>query len=96
MFSSIDLTHWTYRGDAFPTKPCWVTGGMWAPDVVQRGSQYLMYFTASDTTLPGGGSAIAWPPVPAQSDRGKSPARRSCRPPMRLAAAAGAGSSTPR
>lgn len=58
-FSSTDLTHWTYRGDAFPTKPSWITGGMWAPDVVRRGNQYLMYFTASDTNLPGGGSAIA-------------------------------------
>ena len=59
MFSSTDLTHWTYAGDAFPIKPAWISGGMWAPDVVHRGGRYLMYFTASDTTLPGGGSAIA-------------------------------------
>ena len=59
MFSSTDLTHWSYAGDAFPTKPAWISGGMWAPDVVHRGRYYLMYFTASDTTLPGGGSAIA-------------------------------------
>ena len=59
MFSSTNLTHWTYAGDAFPTKPAWISGGMWAPDVVHRAGRYLMYFTASDTTLPGGGSAIA-------------------------------------
>jgi len=58
MFSSTDLVHWNYAGDAFPTKPSWVTGGMWAPDVVYAGGQYRMYFTASDTNLPGGGSAI--------------------------------------
>jgi arabinan endo-1,5-alpha-L-arabinosidase len=58
-FTSTDLTHWTYAGDAFPTKPVWITGGMWAPDVVHRNGEYLMYFTASDTNLPGGGSAIA-------------------------------------
>jgi arabinan endo-1,5-alpha-L-arabinosidase len=59
MFSSTDLTHWTYAGDAFPTKPSWITGGMWAPDVVFHNGRYLMYLTASDTNLPGGGSAIA-------------------------------------
>ena len=59
MFSSTDLTHWSYAGDAFPTKPSWITGGMWAPDVVYHNGHYLMYFTASDTNLPGGGSAIA-------------------------------------
>lgn len=58
MFSSTDLTHWSYVGDAFPTKPSWITGGIWAPDVVFHNGQYLMYFTASDTSLPGGGSAI--------------------------------------
>ena len=58
-FVSTNLTSWKYAGDAFPTKPSWITGGMWAPDVLRRGSQYVMYFTASDTNLPGGGSAIA-------------------------------------
>ena len=59
MYASTDLTHWKYSGDAFPTEPAWISGGMWAPDVVHRGGRYLMYFTASDTTLPGGGSAVA-------------------------------------
>jgi arabinan endo-1,5-alpha-L-arabinosidase len=58
MFSSTDLVHWSYAGDAFPTKPSWVTGFLWAPDVVYRNGQYLLYFTASDTNLPGGGSAV--------------------------------------
>jgi arabinan endo-1,5-alpha-L-arabinosidase len=59
-YSSLDLTHWTYAGDALPTKPAWVAanGGLWAPDVVYRDGRYLMYFAASDTSLPGGGSAV--------------------------------------
>jgi arabinan endo-1,5-alpha-L-arabinosidase len=60
MFRSTDLTHWSYVGDAFPTKPAWVKSdaGMWAPDVVFHGGHYLMYYAAQDTNLPGGGSAV--------------------------------------
>lgn len=59
-FSSTDLVNWKYAGDAFGTKPAWIKAdaGMWAPDVVFRGGKYLLYYTASDTSLPGGGSAI--------------------------------------
>jgi arabinan endo-1,5-alpha-L-arabinosidase len=59
-FRSTDLVHWTYVGDAFPTKPSWVApdAGMWAPDVVYHGGRYLMYYAASNTTLPDGGSAV--------------------------------------
>src|SRR3954452_24531448 len=59
-FRSIDLVHWRYVGDAFTTKPSWVKSdaGMWAPDVVFHGGRYLMYYAASDTSLPGGGSAV--------------------------------------
>ncbi|HEX8079178.1 MAG TPA: family 43 glycosylhydrolase [Jatrophihabitans sp.] len=58
MFKSLDLINWTYQGDAFPTKPAWVTGFVWAPEVVYRNGKYMLYFGASDTSLPGGGSAI--------------------------------------
>ncbi|RNE66523.1 family 43 glycosylhydrolase [Cryobacterium tepidiphilum] len=59
-FQSTDLIHWTYVGDAFPTKPDWVkpTGGIWAPEVIYRDGQYRLYFAASETTLAGGGSAV--------------------------------------
>jgi arabinan endo-1,5-alpha-L-arabinosidase len=57
-FRSTDLIHWTYAGDAFLTKPSWVSGFMWAPDVVFHNGHYLMYYAASDTSLPGGGSAV--------------------------------------
>jgi arabinan endo-1,5-alpha-L-arabinosidase len=57
-YRSADLVHWTYAGDAFPTKPSWLapSAGVWAPDVVYRDGQYRMYYTASGTTA--GGSAI--------------------------------------
>src|ERR1700712_3781800 len=58
MFSSLDLIHWTYRGDAFPTKPSWVSGFLWAPEINYSNGQYRLYYAASDTSLPGGGSAI--------------------------------------
>jgi arabinan endo-1,5-alpha-L-arabinosidase len=58
MFSSLDLIHWSYQGDAFPTKPSWVSGFVWAPDVVYSHGSYMMYYAASDTSLPGGGSAV--------------------------------------
>src|SRR3954453_8253038 len=57
-FRSTDLVHWRYVGDAFPAKPSWVSGFVWAPDVVFHGGRYLMYYAASDTSLPGGGSAV--------------------------------------
>jgi arabinan endo-1,5-alpha-L-arabinosidase len=62
MYSSTDLTHWAYVGDAFPTQPAWVTGGVWAPEISYRDGRYLLYYTASETRRPdgsaGGGSAI--------------------------------------
>jgi arabinan endo-1,5-alpha-L-arabinosidase len=58
MFRSTDLVHWTYQGDALPTRPSWVaaSGGLWAPDVVFAGGQYRLYYAASDTVS--GGSAV--------------------------------------
>lgn len=60
MYRSVDLVHWSYTGDAFPIKPSWAlaSAGLWAPDVVYRAGRYFLYYTASDTSLPGGGSAI--------------------------------------
>lgn len=60
MFSSTDLVSWTYEGDAFTTRPGWVgdNSGMWAPEIAYVNGQYLLYFTAPDTDITGGGSAI--------------------------------------
>ncbi|HEX5838508.1 MAG TPA: family 43 glycosylhydrolase [Anaerolineales bacterium] len=60
MLSSTDLVNWTYEGDAFPARPGWVAddAGMWAPEIQFFNGQYYLYYAASWTDLPGGGSAI--------------------------------------
>lgn len=65
-YRSMDLVHWRYAGDAFPTKPSWLapTAGVWAPDVVYRDGQYRMYYTASDTTAGGSAIGLATSPSP--------------------------------
>ena len=57
-YTSTDLVHWSFVGDAITAKPSWATGFLWAPDVVWEDGHYLMYFAVSDTSLPGGGAAI--------------------------------------
>lgn len=59
-YSSTDLAHWRYRGDAFAARPSWLKAdaGIWAPEVVHRDGRWYLYYTAPDTSLPGGGSAI--------------------------------------
>ncbi|HEX2990337.1 MAG TPA: family 43 glycosylhydrolase, partial [Anaerolineales bacterium] len=60
MLSSSDLVNWTYEGDAFSTRPDWVAddAGLWAPEIQFFNGQYYLYYVASWTDLPGGGSAI--------------------------------------
>jgi beta-xylosidase len=54
---STDLVHWTFVGDpasgkrrdALPKLGAWAkTGFTWAPEVLQLGDKYLLYYTASD------------------------------------------------
>lgn len=60
MLRSFDLVNWTYMGDVFSAKPSWVDpgAGLWAPEIQYRNGLYYLYYTASWTSLPGGGSAI--------------------------------------
>ncbi len=60
MLQSSDLVNWTYKGDVFSTRPSWVAddAGLWAPEIQYYNNQYYLYYTASWTKLPGGGSAI--------------------------------------
>jgi arabinan endo-1,5-alpha-L-arabinosidase len=60
IFRSVDLVHWTYVGDAFATRPAWVAddAGLWAPEIEFFNDKYYLYYTASNTDLPGSGSAI--------------------------------------
>ncbi|MBA2382963.1 MAG: family 43 glycosylhydrolase, partial [Chloroflexi bacterium] len=71
ILSSADLVHWRYDGDAFQGRPAYARAdaGLWAPEIVYHPEtgEYLLYYTVTDTTLPGGGSAIgvATAPSPA-------------------------------
>ena len=60
LFRSTDLIRWTYIGDAFSSRPDWVAddAGLWAPSLEYFNGQYYLYYTAPNTDLPGGGSAI--------------------------------------
>jgi beta-xylosidase len=49
--SSADLVSWTLMGDGMPTLPSWAALGgssVWAPDVIQIGNTYVLYYTARD------------------------------------------------
>lgn len=62
MLSSADLVNWRYEGDAFSARPAYATDGaaLWAPEIVfhPEDGNYYLYYTVTDTTIPGGGSAI--------------------------------------
>ena len=71
MFTSRDLVNWRYRGEAFnfADRPAYAdnsstdgdpVAGLWAPEIAYFAETglYHIYYTVTDTTLPGGGSAI--------------------------------------
>lgn len=52
VMSSPDLHAWSARYEALPVLPEWASGGLtWAPSVIQRGSEYVMYYTVHDPAL---------------------------------------------
>lgn len=67
LFRSTDLIHWAYVGDAFSARPDWVAddAGLWAPSLEYFNNQYYLYYTAPNTDLEGGGSAIGVATAPA-------------------------------
>ncbi|HWI57239.1 MAG TPA: glycoside hydrolase family 43 protein [Bacillota bacterium] len=48
-FSSPDLVHWTKHSRILDTnRVTWARQAMWAPAIVQKGSQYFLFFGAND------------------------------------------------
>lgn len=48
---STDLRHWTLLPDALPVLPPWSTAAgawVWAPDVIEIGARFVLYYTAQD------------------------------------------------
>ena len=47
IIQSPDLVHWASLGDALPSLPTWAQpGATWAPSVLQRGSTFVLYYSA--------------------------------------------------
>ena len=47
IIKSSDLTHWTTVGNALPHEPAWAEpDATWAPSVLQRGSTFVLYYSA--------------------------------------------------
>ena len=47
IIQSTDLQHWTTVGDALPHEPAWAAPhATWAPSVLQRGTTYVLYYSA--------------------------------------------------
>ncbi len=59
-FRSRDLVNWKYMGDAFHARPAYARpdAGLWAPEIQYFNGKYYLYYTVTDTTFEGGGSAI--------------------------------------
>jgi Glycosyl hydrolases family 43 len=55
MIKSRDLVHWEGAGTAMSTRPSWATDASdwhpWAPSVIKRNGQYVMFYTALNTDL---------------------------------------------
>ena len=60
IWRSIDLIHFTYIGDAFPSVPSWigVETNLWAPAVRFFNGKFYLYYVAPETGAPGGPSEI--------------------------------------
>jgi beta-xylosidase len=49
VMSSTDLFHWKGEADALPVLPSWARpGNTWAPSVLRRGEQYVLYYTVRE------------------------------------------------
>lgn len=59
-YHSLDLIHWVYIGDVFPTPPSWAdpNSNLWAPAVKYLNGKFYCYFTAPSTVSQPGNSAI--------------------------------------
>jgi beta-xylosidase len=53
LYRSTDLVNWEFARDVMPALASWVTlneSNVWAPEVLAVGDQYLLYYTAHDST----------------------------------------------
>ena len=50
IWQSSDLFTWTQQGFVFLNKPAWAAQDFWAPEMHIVGHQYMVYYTARDST----------------------------------------------
>lgn len=51
VLTSLDLVHWTVAGEGLPARGAWASnapGMVWAPDVLETGRTFVLYYTAPD------------------------------------------------
>lgn len=78
---STDLRQWTMLPDALPSLPAWASAGgayVWAPDVIQIGAQFVMYYTARDAAAGRQCIGVATSARPAGPFRDDSPQPLVC------------------
>ncbi|CCQ34263.1 phosphoglycerate mutase protein [Halorhabdus tiamatea SARL4B] len=76
ILSSPDLVNWTYEGEAFDSRPGWLYGSIWAPDVHYHDGQWVLFYALwprgdDDSQVPGIGVATADTPDGPFTDHGE-------------------------
>lgn len=74
--SSTDLVDWTYEGEAFDSRPGWLYGSVWAPDIHYYDGQWVLFYALwprddDDDLVPGIGLATADTPDGPFTDHGE-------------------------
>ncbi len=46
LLHSRDLVNWRVAGSVFRTKPAWAKGDFWAPEIIEDGGRFFVYYTA--------------------------------------------------
>jgi len=76
ILSSPDLVNWTYEGEAFNSRPGWLYGSIWAPDVHYHDGQWVLFYALwprgdDDSQVPGIGVATSETPDGPFTDHGE-------------------------
>lgn len=78
---SQDLVRWEAMPDAMPALPAWVRLGqpdVWAPEAIEAGGQYVLFFTARDKASGKQCIGVATAPSPAERFRSAADAPLVC------------------
>ncbi len=76
ILSSPDLVNWTYEGEAFDSRPGWLYGSVWAPDIHYHNGQWVLFYSLwpredDDSLVPGIGLATSDTPDGPFTDHGE-------------------------